>query len=837
MKNYNYLAVYCIFIQIFVTTPAGSLFSQSSVNVWKETIIIPTYLIRPAERNPIFYTGRAYQGAQGRIYPYPYQNQLTDSLVEKEYTGLFLENEYIKLCVLPELGGKLYYAVDKTNGYDLIYRNRKIKPALIGMLGAWTSGGIEWNIPHHHRASTFMAVDYKLEDNPGGSKTIWIGELEIRHRTRWMVGITLYPGKSYIETIQRYINRTPEIQSFLVWANTAVHANEDYQVIFPPGTEYATYHSKVDFSEWPVSNQVYRGTDFRGVDISWWKNHPGGISFFAWEAGGRFVAGIDHGRRAGISVVSNPYIVPGKKLWNWGTGRSARMWDKILSDDDGPYLEIMTGAYSDNQPDYSWCHPFMVKESRMYFCPVRDLDGIKESNLNGSLDLKVLNSHEVRIGVNLTSENKQCKVILNEDQNVIFEKRTDIDPYEPFTTVVNMKGPADEDNLSVRVFSSDGQELISYHPPARENGPMPETAKPPQPPEKIGTVEELCLTGLRLEQFYNPSYKPEPYYLEALRREPDNALANTQLGILYIRKGKFKEAEKMLKLAVNKNSANYTRPKSCEALYYLGVALYKQGKYDEAYSIFFRATWDYAWHSPAYYYLASIECLKGNYREALDWVNHSLVTNSLNPRSRNLQLMIFRRLGRKDGSDTRIKELLADDPLNLVALTERYLDQRELNSPDVNEYLEDFTSILRDEPQNYLELSTEYGNSGFYTEAIHILELALHSNSKRLRDHPLISYHLGYNYEQTGRMDQARKYYEMAASLPSDYCFPFRHETERVLKACLKSNPADANAHYYLGNLYYDNQPDLAVKEWERANERNPSIPVLHRNLAFANYY
>ncbi|NJK94355.1 MAG: DUF5107 domain-containing protein [Bacteroidales bacterium] len=307
-------ALKIFFTIIFLVFFISNLFSQ--VKITETNITIPTYQVGAPETTPLFYTPEGYQGAQLRIYPYPYIGKLTNNKLDKIYKAVILENEYIKICVLPELGGRLYYAQDKTNGYDFIYRNTVIKPALIGMTGAWISGGVEWNVPHHHRASTFMPVEYKTEEHADGSKTVWVGEYEKRSQTRWVVGISLYPGKSYVEASMRYINVTPVVNSFLFWANAAVHANENYQVVFPPDVEKAVFHSKVDFTDFPVSHQKYVGIDFtKGVDVSWWKNTTSPTSFFAWNTEKDFMAGIDHGKKAGTAIVGNHHeFLPGRNL-------------------------------------------------------------------------------------------------------------------------------------------------------------------------------------------------------------------------------------------------------------------------------------------------------------------------------------------------------------------------------------------------------------------------------------------------------------------------------------------------------------------------------------------
>src|SRR5512139_1175457 len=168
-------------ISLALLGPAAGL---AQVRAREETITLPTYEIGPPERNPIFYSGRAYQGAKGPVYPYTLLDKLSDVKRDRTYRILYLENEYVRIGVLPEIGGRIFEAVDKTNGYDFVYRQHVIKPALIGMLGAWISGGVEWNIPHHHRATSFMPVDSLIETGPEGSATIWVGEIELRHRMK-----------------------------------------------------------------------------------------------------------------------------------------------------------------------------------------------------------------------------------------------------------------------------------------------------------------------------------------------------------------------------------------------------------------------------------------------------------------------------------------------------------------------------------------------------------------------------------------------------------------------------------------------------------------------------
>ena len=262
-----------------------TLVHAAPVRVSEQNIVIPTYLAGDPDPNPMFHLGRSSQGAEGRVYPYPLYDTLTEHQVEQNVPDCLSRKRYVRIGVLPEIGGRLFEGVDKSNGYDFIYRQHVIKPALIGLIGAWISGGIEWNIPHHHRATTFLPVQYRVEEGPDGSKTIWVGELEIRHRMRWAVGYTLRPGRSYLECSVRILNRTPVVNTMLCFANVAVHVNENYQVLYPPSTRFVTFHGKHEFTTWPIATTRYAGADFtRGVDVSWYrKSCLRQLPMFAWN--------------------------------------------------------------------------------------------------------------------------------------------------------------------------------------------------------------------------------------------------------------------------------------------------------------------------------------------------------------------------------------------------------------------------------------------------------------------------------------------------------------------------------------------------------------------------
>jgi tetratricopeptide (TPR) repeat protein len=800
----------------------------SSVKVWETKIVIPTYLAGEPERNPMFFFGRESQGAQGPVYPYPMYDSLTGKKVDKTYTAVYLENEYIRIGVLPEIGGRIFEGVDKTNNYNFIYRQHVIKPALIGLIGAWISGGVEWNIPHHHRASTFLPVQYKIEENPDGSKTVWVGELEVRQRMRWAVGYTLRSGKAYLEASIRILNRTPVVNTMLCFANLAVHTNQNYQVIFPPSTQFGVYHGKREFTAWPVSHTRYSGADFtKGVDISWYKNHIQANSVFAWNYEDDFFAGYDHGKEAGTMSVADHHIVPGKKFWTWGNGPSGRAWDKILTDDDGPYIELMVGGYSDNQPDYSWLQPYETRSFSMNWYPFRDIGGVKKANLEAAVNLEVANG-SAKVGFYATSAHQAAQVMLKAGEQVLLRETIAINPGKPYVKQVAVPEGIDQHDL-VASISDGGKELVSYRPVRLTPQPTPKVVTPPAAPRDIKTNEELYLTGLRAQQFHDPNVDPIPYWEEALKRDPGDARVNTAMGITCFRKARYEEAEKYLRAALNRLTDRYTAPKDAEAVYYLGATMKAEGKTDEAYAYFYRATWSQAWKAAGYYSLAEIAAARGDMAAALDFVDRSIDSDALNIRTQNLKAAVLRHLDRpKEALEVVASASHRADPLDVRSMAEIWLASRTAAAAKT------LGSTMNAHPATAQETAAEYLDAGLWQDGTDVLLQMVAAAPDKSKIHPMAYYYLGYFAGKLGQQQRASEYYELAKAMPPDYVFPFQNEEIGVLRQAVRANPRDALAPYYLGNLLYDWQPEEAARMWEASEAIDPSFAIVHRNLATA---
>lgn len=826
MKKGIFLGV--LFIGIYSIISA-----QIGVQLYEKQVPLPTYKVAPPEKNPIFFRNEAYQGASRHYYPLKMNDQYIEEQVVQEWKHVILENEYIEVAITPEIGGKLYYAKDKTNDYNFVYKNSVVKPSNIGMTGAWVSGGIEWCVLHHHRASTYLPIDYTTTVNADSSKTIWVGESEPRHGMRWTIGITAFPGKSYFRAEGRIYNSTPFTHSMLNWANVAAHTNENYQTIFPPSAQVATFHSKTVFSHWPISTEVYRGSDFtKGVDISWWKNTRESNSFFVHELQEDFMGGYDHGKQSGTVHIGDHNIVRGAKLWQWGSGPRGQATESKLTETDGPYVEIMVGAYSDNQPDYSWIKPYEVKKWEQYWYPVKGIGGFKNANLNGAVNLEVKPDNSVFLGYYSTSKIKNAKIVLENNGVVVFKKNIEISPDKPFTETIQLSGNIEVTNLYTQLINVDGNEILVDYKPEKlepvEN--LPDAWQGYPAPEKLKTVEELYLTGKRVEQFYAPQYNEMDWYMEALKSDSGDVRTNTAVGNHYLKNGDYHTARIYLTKAIERLTKDYTRPSDCEALYLEGLVLKTLGLYDEAIDTLYRATWDHAYHSSAYFQLAQISMIKNDYAKAFQQINESLVTNARNNRAITLKASILRKLGSYDQAILLIEQLKNSDPLDFRLQYESYLLAKEAGQhAQAETLLLNLKKEMRDFDENYLELAVGYLNDGLLQEAEEVL---LRFNG----ENPMFHYYLGFIYTKLDNKESALSSFKKAQKQSVDCIFPHRLETVEALKTALTLNPTDGNAYYYIGNILYDKQPQFAIENWKKAVELKPDLAIAYRNIGWGYY-
>ena len=807
--------------------------AENPVRAWEETVTIPTYPTPPADKNPMFLDKRVYQGSSGKVYPNPFTDRVSDHTEERTYRAVFLENEFVRLMIIPQIGGRIHVGQDKSNGYDFFYHQHVIKPALVGLLGPWISGGVEFNWPQHHRPSTFMPVEHSIENCGDGSRIVWLSEHEPMNRMKGMVGICLYPGKSVIEARVRLYNRTPFVQTFLWWANVGVHVHEQYQAFFPPDVYFVADHAKRAMSWYPIARNFYYGVDYtRGVDISWYKNILVPTSYMVTQSRYDFFGGYDHAKRAGLIHYADHHISPGKKLWTWGNAEFGYAWDRELTDRDGPYIELMAGVYTDNQPDFSWLAPYETRTFSQYWYPIQEIGPARNANHLLAINFEPA-GEKWKLGICATEQLHDVRIMVSAGTTSVFRRETTLLPRTPFVEFVALPAGS-ESEIRVSVVDVRGKELIHYAPPAASsNIELPGPATEPPVPGDIGSTDELYITGLHLEQYRHTTRSPEPYWEEALRRDPEDARCNNAVGVLKLRRGQFAEAEQHFRRAIGRLTKRNPNPYDGEPFYNVGLALRFQERIDEAYDAFYKAVWNYAWQSAAYYELAAIEYTRGRLENALEFANRALQTNANHLKARNLKTAIFRRQGNVEEALATGRETTWLDPLDFWSRNELAI----LRHPAQHEGVEDeLFEIMRGDSQNCLDLAFDYAHAGFWTEAEDLIDRFIERRQKDSLS-PMLFYARGFCAERHGNPYLASVFYKRGSAACPDYCFPARLEEMVVLESVLQMQPNDPRAHYYLGNLLYDKlRREEAIHHWEQASRLDPTFSITWRNLGIAYY-
>ena len=808
---------------------------ESSVRVWEEDIEIPTYSVGEPEKNPIFLEKRVYQGSSGSVYPFPVIDKIYDKAINKTYHACFLENEYLKIMILPELGGRVQMAYDKVKKRHFIYYNEVIKPALVGLTGPWISGGIEFNWPQHHRPSTFEPVDFTISSESDGSKTIWCNEVERMSRTKGLIGFTLLPGKAYLKIKVKLYNRTPLPQTFLWWANPAVCVNEEYQSVFPPDVNAVFDHGKRDVSTFPIATGTYYKVDYSaGVDISRYKNIPVPTSYMAVSSRYNFVGGYEHDTNGGLLHIANHHVSPGKKQWTWGHSDFGRAWDRNLTDKNGPYIELMCGVYTDNQPDFSWLMPYEEKSFEQYFLPYRDLGLVKNATKEAMLNLEI-DKGCVVVKVYATAVYKNAKVVLKKGELVIINEVFDFSPEVSFMKSIFIDDKTREDEFTVIVSDSNGNILVTWQSEETKDKKIPQAAIPAKLPNEIEQIEQLYLTGLHLEQYRHATYNPTDYYLEALNRDPGDIRNNNAMGLWLMRRGQFTQAEQYFRNAINTLTLRNPNPYDGEPYFNLGRTLKLQGRFDEAFDAFYKSVWNAAWQDAGYFELAQIATMKGNNDEALELIDRSLIKNWHNHKARHLKTVIMRKLGKLSDSIELALASLELDQFNIGCLFEMYQVLNEQSkSVEAESILGTINLLMRGYPHNYIEYSIDYFSAGLFKEASQLLSLVIKDSEDV---YPMVYYLLGYFADCSGNHTKAHEYYQKAALMKSDYCFPNRLEEILALQNAMQINSTDSKAPYYLGNFWYANrQYDDALKCWEKSLSLDSKFPTVWRNLSLIYY-
>jgi len=811
---------------------------QARVEAEAVTVEYPTYPVSEPEKHPLFFEKRVYQGSNGKVYPLPFIDKVFDVPRIQRYQAIRLENEFVRVLLLPDFGGRIHAIQDKTNqDYDIFYHQKVIKPALVGLAGPWISGGVEFNWPQHHRPGTFMPTDWAIEHSEDGSAIAWMSEHDPLNRLKGMHGVRLAPDSALVELRVRLFNRTPYLQTFLWWANAAVKVHADYRSFFPPDVHYVADHAKRAVTSFPNASGYYYGVDYHSRpgrnDLTSYENIPVPTSYMVVDSSYGFVGGFDYRANGGFVHFADPSIAPGKKQWTWGHAAFGRAWDRELSDDGAPYFELMGGVYTDNQPDFSYLHPYETKTFSQFWWPIQQIGPVQNANRHAAIRCVRGQGNGYEIGLVAPREVEQARLVIEDATGARREEPVSLRPGRCWQTKVTFQEGAAI--RAVRLIDSLGRELVRYEP-ADQPRPvrLPEPAREPKTPSEITSSDELFLVGEHLEQYRHPTRDPEVYWQEAVNRDAGDYRSRVALARRCIGQFQYQQAIEHLEKAVQRLSDFHPNPVTGEAHYYSGIAYRFRGEDRLAEKALGKASWDNGWRQAAKYELALLACRRNDFAAAFDHLGANHADISENSLAAVLKAIITEKNGDQAGSAAILTTLLQRDPLDHWASYELARQQ-----PDKN--FATFLAQCRNDAQTILDLAFNYIDAGFFRSAIELVELhkatpiAVPATPNPGANTLMTEFVLAWLYAQIEQNDRSAVWLGKAQGADPSFLFPCRSHETQILEWSLAQSGSRRNAAYGLGNLYYDRRRHAdAITTWEIGVQDDPAFAPLRRNLGLA---
>jgi len=719
----------------------------------------------------------------GSIYPYYRYDGYTDKPVNKEWTVVELENDFIRLMVMPEIGGKIWGAWEKSTGKPFIYYNQVVKFRDVAMRGPWTSGGIEANygiIGHTPNCAT--PVDYKTEKKEDGSVSCIIGTLDLLTQTYWTIEINLAPDKAYFTTRSFWNNTTPLEQSYYTWMNTGIKAAGDLQFIYP-GNRYIGHAG--EYADWNINRE-------NGKDISYYEqNNFGGYkSYHVFGKYTDFFGAYWHKDHFGMGRYAAHDEKAGKKIWIWGLSQQGMIWDKLLTDTDGQYVEVQSGRLFNQAAEASTNTPFKhlgfapasSDTWTEYWFPVMNIGGFVQANPFGALNVRVAGGF-LRIDLSPLQEITD-EIRVTEGDKVVYSKQVSLHPLKVFSDSIPFHG--ESKNLTVSL----GHRKLEY-------SSNPESAilhRPVNSPEGFdwNSVYGLYLKGkenIRMRHYV----EAEENFNACLSKNGDYLPALTEMSALQYRNLDY---QKSLDYATHALQVDTYDP---EGNYYYGMANAALGNVTDAKDGFDIASLSVEFRGPAYTALSKLYFKENDFAKAAHYAERSLQVNAKNPEVYQVVCLIYRATNEKEKANDILDRLQSLNPLNHFVAFERYRWQPTEDSKKT------FTQSIRNEltQETYLELADWYFSLGALSDCLEVLRMS--------PPNPEAYYWMAYTKSKLNEGD-ALEYVEKGNALSAERVFPFRSTSATVLQWVIQKTD-HWKPKYYLGLIHWSRDHKALARE------------------------
>ncbi len=795
-----------------------------------EEISLPTYVLRDENRNPVFHS----RYGVAHIYPYTLQDDITPLATEKKYRTLVLENKYLRVTVLPDLGGRVYSVYDKVSEREVFYKNSVIKFSPLAIRGAFFSGGVEFSFPVAHAPTTADPVNWDIRQEDDGSGSITIGGLEHISGMRWAIKLSLYPNRCALAQDVSLYNPTPVPGRYHYWTNASLVSDEQTEFIYP--LQRVRSYEFAGTASWPAARlDLITGEPglpgMEGVPMwpadrlhtpiyfRWEKDMLAQVSIFGRRVTWDYFGAWQHSSNTGYAHFARHEDVSGMKLWSWGRSEVGIVNQSALMDDGSLYAETQCGAM-ETQLDFDFLPPGKLRTWREWWLPLRGLGGLTcaSAQIGAKLLLSQGNDEmyaELTLGLCPVYPFENARIELSIPGKVLLEEIESISPERPWLKTIKVEaGILGARPLNLVVTNSEGSEILD-HTHQREPAP-PDLSEPPSE-ISTKTAQGCYRLGLKHENFDNRSHALESYY-QALQLDENHAPTHFQLGLILLRSADLSGAGNHFLRAFDLGITG--------AGYYLGLISWYGGDIEAAEKHYRLVPSDDALWVPAQRGLAGVALQRKDWKRAIEMLRTVVAESDDQPSLTSLLALAHRCAGQSNEASQILEQVLSQDPLNLLVL-------RELSILDVEQGDRNESKLLRllaDDQQYSLDLAAHYMDIGLPADALSILEHTVEEWA-----YPTAFYLGAYIYQQLGMPDRAEQWIGKAQQGDVDRVFPSRLWEIIALEHALKRYPNDDKARYYLGNFFYAHQRfEEAIQMWEQAQKGLASYDVIHRNLGLA---
>ena len=764
-KTFTYLLIILISINY--------LFSQSKIMEYDKSLITYDF----SDPNPIPILSK-----NPKIYPYFTFDGYDLNSEQKKFKIIELENDYVQVFVMPEVGGKVWGAIEKSTGNEFIYRNEVVKYRNISMRGPWTSGGIEFNfglIGHH--PSTATPVDYVIQENEDGSVSCIVGNIDLPSRTQWRVKINLPKDYAGFFTEAVWYNPTPLHQSYYNWMTAAAPAANDLE-FFTPGNAYLEHSGKSN--NWPINEG--------GKNLSKYNQNNFGPSKSYHVVGefNDFFGGYYKNSGYGYGHWGNYEDIPGQKLWLWSQSRSGGIWEDLLTDTDGQYIEFQAGRLfvqylpsGDINPisNVSF-EPNSIDIWQESWFPVKEIGGISDASQYGAIYI-IRDEDSTTLNLNpFINFNGKIQIFL--DDKKYLEENVNLQPMD----VYKMKFKINE-GINFRVKINDLK--IDYETINKKLIKRSFSSHT----LKIKETNQSLFNSAIQDISYRDFDKAKEKLKKIIEEDPYHTDAISYLGEIHYRNGEYKKAIEIIYSGLSIDTYN-------PSLNYIAGIIYKEiGDYINSKESLGWASRSIKYRSNALSKIAEISLIEKDYEAAISYSNKSLEYNSNNISSLEVLAISNRLLSNKKDHQKILTKIESIDPIHHILSFEKFLiDPNEINK---TKFINSHRSELRNE--TFLELSIRYFNLNQTKEA----QMILVNGPRHLTNDLWISY-ISNNKE---------KLHNLVKSNSINFIFPFRRETIKVLEWA-KNNISNWKVDYLLAlNLWSKGRHDESRKLFKELSD------------------